>query len=72
MTTTATAFAGERLDQMCARVLGTTTGGVVEAALALNPGMAANGPFIAEGTVVTLPDAPTATPSTVPTIELWT
>lgn len=48
------------------------TGGVVEAALALNPGMAATGPFIAEGTVVTLPDTPTATPSTVPTIELWT
>jgi phage tail protein X len=72
MTTTATAFAGERLDTLCDRVLGTVTGGVVEAALALNPGMAANGPFIAEGTVVTLPEVPTATPSTIPTIELWT
>jgi phage tail protein X len=71
MTTTAPAFAGERLDQICWRVLGTTTGGVVEAALALNPGMAANGPLIAEGTVVTLPDAPTATPATLETVNLW-
>ena len=72
MTTTATALAGERLDTLCYRVLGTTTGGVVEDALTLNPGMAANGPFIAEGTVVTLPDVPTATPTTVETVELWT
>lgn len=71
MTTTATARSGERLDQLCGRALGTTTGGVVKAALALNPGMAALGPFIAEGTIVTLPDAPTATPATLETVNLW-
>ena len=71
MTTTATAHANERLDSLCYRVLGTTTGGVVEAALALNPGLAGAGPWIAEGTIVTLPTAPTATPSTIETVTLW-
>lgn len=71
MTTTATARANERLDQLCYRALGTTTGGVVEAALALNPGMADLGEFIAEGTVVTLPDVPTATPAALETVNLW-
>lgn len=71
MTTTATARVNERLDSLCYRVLGTTTGGVVAQALALNPGMAGNGPFLAEGTAVILPDAPTATPATIETVNLW-
>ncbi|WDF71468.1 tail protein X [Novosphingobium sp. KACC 22771] len=71
MTTTATARANERLDTLCYRILGTTTGGVVEAALALNPGLAGGGSWIAEGTQVTLPDVPTATPSTIEIVKLW-
>lgn len=71
MTTTATARANERLDSLCYRVLGTVSGGVIEAALALNPGMAGNGPWLAEGAQVTLPDVPAATPATIETVTLW-
>ncbi|WP_343611131.1 tail protein X [Novosphingobium sp.] len=71
MTTTATAYANERLDQLCYRVLGTTTGGVVEDALTLNPDVADAGVFIAEGTVVTLPDVPVATPATLESVSFW-
>lgn len=71
MTTTATARANERLDSLCYRVLGTVSGGVIEAALALNPGMAGGGPWLAEGTQVTLPDVPAATPATIETVTLW-
>lgn len=71
MTTTATARANERLDTLCYRILGTTTGGVVEAALALNPGLAGAGPWLAEGAQVILPDVPAATPDTIETVTLW-
>lgn len=71
MTTPATARANERLDALCYRILGTTEGGVVEAALALNPGLAANGPWLAEGATVTLPDIPADKPSTIETVTLW-
>ena len=71
MTTTATARANERLDSLCYRVLGTVLGGVVDAALDLNPGLAGAGPWLAEGTQVTLPDLPAATPGTIETVTLW-
>jgi len=67
----ATARQGETLDAICWRVLGTTAGGVVEAALELNPGLAASA-LIAEGTAVTLPDPPpTGAVSTLATTNLW-
>lgn len=74
MPRTVTAQQGDTLDAMCWRELGTTSGGVVEAALELNPLLAAAGPIIAEGTAVTLPDAPQAGTSgtlTLETVNLW-
>lgn len=58
----------ETLDQICLRTLGTTRG-TVEAALAMNPGLAAKGVHLSAGDAVHLPDAPT--PTTRPTINLW-
>lgn len=71
MPRTVTAQQGDTLDAMCWRELGTTSGGVVEAALELNPLLAALGPVIAEGTAVTLPDPPTAASQTLETVNLW-
>lgn len=66
-----TAQQGDTLDALCWRVLGTTDGGVVEAALGLNPALAEAGAFIAEGTAVTLPDPPQARATTLATVNLW-
>lgn len=66
-----TAQQGDTLDALCWRVLGTTGGGVVETALELNPALAGAGPFIAEGTPVTLPDPPQAKATTLATVNLW-
>jgi phage tail protein X len=69
-----TAQQGDTLDAMCWRELGTTSGGIVEAALELNPVLAAAGPVIAEGTAVTLPDVPQGGASgtrTLETVNLW-
>jgi phage tail protein X len=71
MPSTVTAQQGDTLDAMCWRELGTTSGGVVEAALELNPLLAALGPVIAEGTAVTLPDLPPAASQTLETVNLW-
>jgi len=71
MPRTVTAQQGDTLDAMCWRELGTTSGGVVEAALELNSLLAALGPVIAEGTAVTLPDPPTAASQTLETVNLW-
>lgn len=68
--TTATAFAGETLDAICWRVLGRTQG-VTEQAYALNPGLAAAGPQLAEGTLVQLPNATAPTSAMRETIKLW-
>ncbi|MBA4355342.1 MAG: phage tail protein [Novosphingobium sp.] len=67
----ATAQQGDTLDALCWRELGTTTDGVVETALELNPALAAGGLFIAEGTVVILPDPPASRTATVETVNLW-
>ncbi|GKS83206.1 tail protein X [Acidovorax sp. SUPP1855] len=58
----------ETLDALCLRVLGRTAG-VVEATLALNPGLAAQGAQLTAGTAVQLADLP-ETP-TLPTVNLW-
>lgn len=75
MPRTVTAQQGDTLDALCWRELGTTSGGVVEAALELNPLLAAAGPVIAEGTGVTLPDPPQgyafSGTLTLETVNLW-
>lgn len=71
VTIAATALQGETLDGLCWRLLGTTAAGVVEAALALNPGLAALGPVLPEGTAVTLPDPPATAAVPRETINLW-
>ncbi len=71
MTSLATALQGDTLDLICWRVLGTTAGGIVEAALVLNPGLADAGPVLARGTAVILPDPPAAAALTRETVNLW-
>lgn len=68
---TVTALQGDTLDLICWRVLGTTQGHVVEDALALNPGLAALGTVLPQGTVIVLPDPPVAAAATLQTINLW-
>lgn len=50
-----------RLDRLTKHLMGKTGDGAVEALLAANPGLAAQGPIVAEGTVVEVPDVPTST-----------
>lgn len=64
------AQARETLDELCWRSVGRTAG-ITEAALDLNPGLAAAGPKLAEGTVVTLPDVVSAAPAVRETVQLW-
>ncbi|WP_288115387.1 tail protein X [Novosphingobium sp.] len=79
MPRTVTARQGDTIDAICWRVLGTTAGGVVEAELDANPGLAVLGPFLPEGTAVILPDLPgTDAAGTIPvpvpvlaTVNLW-
>lgn len=58
----------DTVDQLCWRHLGRTEA-VVETMLEINPGLAAHGPILPTGTLVTLPDIP-ITP-TRPTVQLW-
>lgn len=58
----------DTVDQLCWRHLGRTAA-VVEALLDINPGLAALGPILPTGTLVTLPDIPITT--TRPTVQLW-
>lgn len=60
----------DTLDALLYRHLGTTAGGVVEAALQLNPGLAALGPVLPVGTLVTLPPINTSA-TTAQSINLW-
>lgn len=66
-----TARQGDTLDLICWRELGTTEGGVVEATLEHNPGLATAGAIIAEGTPVTLPAPASNAPSVRETVNLW-
>lgn len=61
---------GDTLDLLCWRYLG-QTGGVVEAALELNPDIAAFGPILPHGHLVTLPDQGGATSKQNQTVQLW-
>jgi phage tail protein X len=66
------ALQGDTLDELCARHLGTTAGGVVEATLNANPGLADLGVILPMGTAVDLV-ASTSTSATAAeqTIKLW-
>jgi phage tail protein X len=63
------AHQGDTLDNLCHRHLGSSA--YVEAALELNPGLAAVGPILANGQAVTLPEETTATPANTNLIQLW-
>ncbi|WP_408586592.1 tail protein X [Novosphingobium sp.] len=76
MPSTVTARQGDTLDLLCWRHLGTTAGGVVEAAFELNrtagQSLAEAGDVIAEGRAVILPDVPAAPAvTTLETVNLW-
>lgn len=68
-----TALQGDTIDALCWRELGTTSGGVVENALALNPFLAEAGTILAEGASVMLPDPPQAAGRALilETVNLW-
>ncbi|MBE0395175.1 tail protein X [Enterobacteriaceae bacterium C34A] len=59
---------GDTLDALCQRHYG-RTGGVVEAVLAENPGLAELGAILPHGTAVSLPEVDTA--PVTETVNLW-
>ena len=59
---------GETLDLIINRHYGYTAG-ITEQVLALNPGLAALGPILPTGTLITMPAAPTQAEQ--PLIQLW-
>lgn len=60
---------GDSLDAICWRYYGRTAG-VTETVLEANPGLAALGPIIPHGTLITMPEAP-AQQTKTDTINLW-
>ncbi len=58
-----------RLDLLVADLVGGTSSGAVEAVLATNPGLAAVGPIIPIGLVITVPDLPAQEP--VSSTRVW-
>lgn len=50
----------ERIDRIAKRIYGTEQGGSVELLWTANPGLAAQGPFVAPRTVIQVPDRPAA------------
>lgn len=71
MTSTVTAREGETVDEVCWRALGYTRT-IVEQVLELNPGLAARGPRLPAGTVITLPQAASSTAvQNLETVSLW-
>ena len=63
---------GDTVDLLCYRHLGGTSA-LLERVLAANPGLAAHGPVLPEGTPVDLPDitATNTPPAVRPLINLW-
>ena len=66
---TARAVQGDTVDAIAWRYYGRTAG-VVEQILQANPGLADQGPVLANGTLVALPTAP-ATTETAKAVNLW-
>ena len=62
--TSYTTKAGDTVDYICWKYYGATNTGQVEAVLAANPGVAALGPELPAGLILTLPDV-TAKPTTI-------
>lgn len=60
----------DTLDQLCWRHIGRTEG-VVEVVLERNPGIAAFGPILPHGHLVTLPDQNSAPSKQNQTVQLW-
>lgn len=52
----------ERIDRIAGRLYGTARGGTVEALLAANPGLAAEGPYLARGRRIRVPLKPDKQP----------
>ena len=69
-TFTATALQDEMLDALCWRVLGKTEK-VTEQVLALNPGLADQGPLLTEGQVIALPAVISNAIPEFKMIQLW-
>jgi phage tail protein X len=65
---TAVAHAGEPLDALIWRTLGTAA---VEAVLAANRGLAQLGAFLPEGTIVALPELAAVPAAEQPLIQFW-
>lgn len=63
------AHQGDTIDSLCWRHLGSSS--AVETVLETNPGIAALGPILPHGTLVTLPDAAPAATSQKTRIQLW-
>lgn len=63
------ALQGDTVDSLCWRHLGQSSG-VVEQTLALNRGLAAGGPLLQEGQLVTLPE-PTTDQRQDTSVKLW-
>ncbi|PZO04863.1 MAG: phage tail protein [Alphaproteobacteria bacterium] len=68
MTRRITTRDGDVIDQIALEAYGRTHG-ATEAILVANPGLAAQGPILQAGVIVTLPELPTAT--TIERVRLW-
>lgn len=64
-----TSHQGDSVDSICYRHLGNSD--AVETVLDTNPGIAALGPILPMGTVVTLPDSAGSTAKQQDIIQLW-
>lgn len=65
-----TAMQGDTVDAIAWRFFG-RTGGLVEQILDLNPGLAALGAILPEGTTITVPDPADAEQPTTRLVQLW-
>jgi phage tail protein X len=63
------AHQGDSLDSLCYRHLGSSA--YVESALDLNPGLAALGPILPNGQLVTLPEESANAPASSKILQLW-
>lgn len=62
---------GERIDRIARAQLGSWTGGIVEAILALNPGLASLPAILPVGTTILLPPRPVEGPARKPVAKIW-
>lgn len=60
-----------RLDILAAELLGTERDGAVESLLAANPGLAWQGLYIAEGTVLSVPAPPARQAQRAAPVDVW-